>query len=105
MKEVSARRPVPLDCSKKFVGNGRLCAQACSMSSGGKRIPRDGEVGAAMCPLASVYTSIAESGTGGSGSTKARGEHKCLQSMLLPKGGLGAHLVVQGRCVFFYPRR
>ena len=73
MEEVSATRPVPLDCSKKFVGNGRLCAPACSMSSGGKRMPRDGEVGAAMCSLASVYTSVAESGTGGSGSTMGKG--------------------------------
>ena len=73
VEEVFATKHVPLGFSRKSVGKGRLCAPTCRMSSEGKRIPRDGEVFAPMCPLASVYMCVAESGTGGSGSTMGKG--------------------------------
>ena len=57
---VSATSAVPFDCSKKSVGNGRLCALACCISPGGKRIPKEGDEAPAMCPLASVYMWVAE---------------------------------------------
>ena len=96
VEEVSATRPVPLDCSKKFVGNGRLCAPACSMSSGGKRMPRDGEVGAAMCPLASVYMSVAERGARSFWINNGQGVViSVCNKMLLPKEGIDTHLLAQ----------
>ena len=79
--EVSATNDAPFDCKRKSVGKGRLSALACRRSCGGKKIPRAGDVGPAMWPLASVYTCIAHSGAVGSGSTMGRGWW-CVSAMI-----------------------